>query len=377
PDYKEALKTAGVKVSNLNINAPGLRVSGYDWSFQDTDNAELQHFRERFRLEEVIEQAADEMHAIRLLRNWVHMQDVWGGNDVSYMISGVDPEAMVLACNSGGWLHCTFYAILTAAVLQSMGWVARKIAGACESNVWNTNTHHGITEVWVNDLCKWVLLDSMFDTHYELDGIPLSGLELHRAAFEGRGPEVAIAKGPQGAYTDFNGFPELHRKDAPQEPASQADCYFWRYYALKHHSFTRQGTWDRGKTLLLTDEAHKGKTWLQGENEHSGYSGKFIETENIHDVYFDVNRVYLEPAEVNALHADTPHKNLVAFTVGTFTPNLDRLEISLDKGPWVPQHVFTRLAWPLHKGSNSFAVRTVNKMDKRGPVTELGAEIAE
>jgi hypothetical protein len=366
PDYEQPFKAADITFKELKIDAPPLRVTNHTWTFQDTDNAALIRFRERFRLDEVIAEAKNEWHAVRLLRNWVFMQNARGGNDVSTLLSGVDHEAMVLANNAGGYFWCTFFARLMVSTLSATGWVARKVAVGTDYDRWNEPGHHGVCEVWVNDLRKWVLLDAMHDKHFELDQGPMSGWELHRAGVEEHGEELTTCKGADDTNRVING-------DVAANGQTYGDRCFWISYLLKNTSFSNSGTWDRSRQILLLDESHADKTWYQhNRKEHVGYKCAFIPVHDIHEVYFDVNSVYLETTDTDYGKDGCP-KDIVVFGVGTFTPNLLKLEVSIDNGPWLPQFVHTRLQWHLHAGDNDLGVRAVNKSGHKGPVTRLTA----
>lgn len=370
PDYKKAIEDAKVSCKQLVIDTPTLRRSHYDWSFQETDNKELIQYREKFQLERLIENSENEWHSIRLIRNWVYMQNSRGGGDGPAGVSMADTESLVLACNSGASFFCTYFARMMVASCLSLGFVARLVSIGVDFERWGKNRGHGVCEVWVNEFKKWVLIDAHFDTHFEIKGIPLSAYEIHRAAVEGREKEVDFSKGPQGFLVDSF---EVGR-DWPSG-GSILDTYFWHNYHLKNTPFHVSGSWDFTKYLLLVDESHDGKVWEQGKNKkHVAYKNKFIIESNLNEVYFDVNSVYLEPNVKPKLESD---RGIVVFDVGTFTPNLKCLEIQLDKSNWQPQTVWTRVQWALHKGDNSFAIRTVNKLGRRGPVTRLEANGVE
>lgn len=366
PDYLQAIKNSKLNIKKLVVDAPTLKRSHYDWAFQDTDNEDLIRFRERFQIDKVIEGASDEWHAVRLIRNWVYMQNSRGGGNGPGGVSAADTESLVLACNAGASFFCTYFARMMVAATLSVGFVSRLVSIGVEFDRWGKNRGHGVCEIWINDFKKWVLVDAHFDMHFEIKGIPLSAYEIHRAAVEGREDEVDYGKGPEGQLVD----PYEIGRSWP-EGGTQLDTYFWHNYHLKNTPFSVSGSWDFTKYLLLVDESHEGKTWDQGKNKrHVAYQNKFILEKNLDEVYFDLNSVYLEP---KIQDVDASSRGIAVFSVGTFTPNLKGLEIQIDNKTWQPQTVWTRLQWALHKGDNSFAVRTVNKLGRKGPITKLEA----
>jgi len=370
PDYQSAINSANLNVKKVIIDVPSLKRTHHTWEFQDTDNVDLIKFRERFELEKIIAGAENEWHAIRLIRNWVYMQNVRGGGDGPNNLPRADAETLILAFNSGASFFCTYFARAMRAVTLSLGWVSRHLGVGTEYDRWGKNGHHGVCEVWVNEFKKWVLIDAHFDIHYEINGIPLSAYEIHRAAIENRTAEVDHSKGPDGQLVD----PYENGRGGP-EGSTQMDTFFWQHYYLKNTPFSESGSWDFSKYILLEDECHKDKTWYQANrSKHSGYKDRFISEKNVDEVYFDINSVYLEPKK---LLNESANRGIVVFDVGTFTPNLKSLEVQLDNKTWQPQTVWTRLQWPLHKGDNSIAIRTINKLGRKGPVTRLEAKGVE
>lgn len=370
PDFQSAINKAKLNFKKLIVDVPALKRSHQTWVFQDTDNQNLIRFRERFQLEKIIEGAADEWHAIRLIRNWVYLQNVRGGGDGPNNIPNADTESLMLSFNAGASFFCTYFARLMRATTLALGWVSRHVAVGTDYDRWGGPGHHGVCEVWVNQFKKWVLIDAHFDTHYEIKGVPLSAYEIHRAAVEGREKEVDHSKGPEGQLVD----PYENGRGGPVG-GSQLDTFFWRYYHLKNTPFSENGSWDFSKYMLLEDETHNDKVWYQhNRKKHTSYKDKFISEKNVDEVYFDVNSIYLEP-KTNL--EEVANRGIVVFDIGTMTPNLNGLEIQLDNKTWQPQSVWTRVQWALHKGDNSFAIRTVNKMGRKGPIARLEAKGVE
>ena len=370
PDYQDAIQNAKLTAKKISVDVPKLKRSHHTWVFQDTDNQDLIKFRDRFELEKIIENASDEWHSIRLIRNWVYLQNVRGGGDGPGNVSNADTESLMLSINAGASFWCTYFAKLMRAATLSLGWVSRHVAVGTDYDRWGSAGHHGVCEVWVNQFKKWVLIDAHFDTHYEIKGVPLSAYEIHRAAIDGYEKEVDHSKGPEGQLVD----PFENGRGGPVG-STQMDTFFWHYYHLKNTPFSESGSWDFSKYILLEDDSHKDKLWYQRDRKkHSSYKDKFISEKTIDEVYFDVNSVYLEPKK---LTDESANRGIVVFDVGTMTPNLKNLEIQLDNKTWQPQSTWRRVQWALHKGDNSFAIRTINKLGRKGPIARLEAKGVE
>lgn len=58
------------------------------------------------------------------------------------------------------------------AVLNAMGYVTRCLFAGAGEKEGPLSGAHGMNEVWVNALRKWVLVDAEHDSHFEKDGVP-------------------------------------------------------------------------------------------------------------------------------------------------------------------------------------------------------------
>ena len=80
-----------------------------------------------------------------------------------------DAFAILDAAFKGGKFHCTHFSIVQHAVLNSFGYVTRRLG--CGPGLKDDGGHHGVNEVWVNKFSKWVLIDAKYDAHFEKNGV--------------------------------------------------------------------------------------------------------------------------------------------------------------------------------------------------------------
>ena len=94
------------------------------------------------------------------------------------MASKADPITVVREAKAGGRFICRDYAIVTASVTGAYGMPSR-LANLLPADVETRSEAHAVAEVWVEK--KWVIADGQFGIVPELDGIPLSAVELQAA----------------------------------------------------------------------------------------------------------------------------------------------------------------------------------------------------
>ncbi|GAG06122.1 unnamed protein product, partial [marine sediment metagenome] len=139
-------------------------------AFEDYHSPRIWNLRARYDLDAVVADEADEWKRILLLRHWLRSNiDIDDDNPTK---TRGDTFAILDASLKGGAFHCTHFSIVQHAVLNSYGYVTRRLGAG--PGLMEKGGHHGINEVWVNKFGKWVLIDAKYDLHFEKDGVPLS-----------------------------------------------------------------------------------------------------------------------------------------------------------------------------------------------------------
>src|SRR5262249_37700194 len=145
----------------------------------------LKLLRERYQLDAVIAPGKTEMEQLMLLRYWVRNQwhTAWRGGPAAW----VPPRGSLILLESKDQpdclTMCTHYAAVFTQCCLALGWNARH----CILD------HHCVSEVWVDQHRKWVMMDAGnskeradVGLHFERDGMPLSARELHLAHRTGK-----------------------------------------------------------------------------------------------------------------------------------------------------------------------------------------------
>jgi hypothetical protein len=245
----------------------------------------------------------------------------------------------------------------------ALGFVARHLGIDSEHTRDEPSTHHGVADVWVDSLRKWVVMDPKYDVHYLLDGIPLNAEEIGRRWRSHRGGGIQASVGPErrpvtGANAEC--LPDSH----------ESRCYFWHYIDAQNDVFHHKAQQWPDPAIFLVDDERKKQTWYQGAPPNAYPHGRYanqswVVTERYDDAYPDLNCVDLQPSACKLV----PMTVRVAFGP-TCVPNLSHHLISIDGGSeWRFDGV--EFPWRLHGGRCSVTARAVNACGLKGPPSAI------
>jgi Transglutaminase-like superfamily len=358
-----------VQVVEYDNPAPAISRIPFCWS--DYDNRRAVAFREKYRLSEVIEGAADEWEALLRLRHWVFINMV---NDTNASVSELepftilDPFVLLDTSRAGGTFWCSHFSMVFVAAATACGLVARKLSVDCDRTKDERGTHHGVVDVWVNRFRKWVHLDPNYDHHYELDGIPMSTEEVAKCWQTHQGQGLQAVVGPQCRPVD--------RARQGKDSDHESRALFWHAIECRNDIFRRDGRGSKSQALLMVDEARKSQRWYQCQPPHAvekeGYAdGTLLPIEELADAYPDLDAALME--------VRPPHKMPYYCRVGLSTPCspfFSHYEVTVD-GQELERVEGIEYPWRLHPGTCSIEARTVNVAGWRGPVYRIQLKIAD
>ena len=320
----------------LELDQPKLARCSYEFTCL-APHARLTRLVKQYRLEDVIAPGRTELEKFALLRDWVHSQWLgWQGKTYPHCPPWDPIEILETTKGNWGFGMCTHYAAVFVGCAAALGFVARVLI----------IDHHCLTEIWSEELQKWILQDPgpsrEHDATYELEGVPLSALEVHDALARGEADKIMASKLPLGKTEKMGnvadifcrfGIPLRNNHLTQAEPAEQ------RHGAGQYH-------WD-------------GYLWWSDgiDPKYAEYS---LQTSRPADFYWSVNqtRIYLQAGE----KPDT-----LAVDFQTVTPNFSHCLVRIDDCEWTKQ--CAPFQWPLHAGENALAVRAVNVFGREGRIS--------
>ncbi|UKS66429.1 transglutaminase-like domain-containing protein [Rossellomorea marisflavi] len=288
--------------------------------------------------------------------HWVHRQ--WDHHGINQAPAGSSTLDILKRAASGERFRCVEYASVTRDVLIAFGHPARSVnLLSIDADYGGTGKGHMGTEVWSNQLDKWIFLDPQFNCHAEKDGLPLSYLELvenhenvrfHIPSQETRDIYSSFISEYVG-YVRTNRFAHGHsiRMTLPIQGSEQHLAF--ESMELDHASYTNnKGDFypALNHTMILFEYKEKKDLpkLIQDYN---------IQTEEEYEAFLPL------------LSAKPDYRLTFIHTAEAFS----HYEVSIDAGDAIVLY-HNELVWSLVEGMNRITARTVNDCGVKGvPVT--------
>lgn len=149
------------------------------WYEGSGSNKYLDSFRRQYKIDTLIGKLnSDSAKALRIL-NWTHKQWLHNGTQEP---SHNDAFTILQEAGQGKKFRCVEYSIVTATALNAIGLPSRVLSLKTKDAATRAgNAGHVVTEVYLRDLKKWVLIDGQWNMMPVLNGLPLNAVELQHA----------------------------------------------------------------------------------------------------------------------------------------------------------------------------------------------------
>jgi len=167
--------------------------------YDDPKTPQFLEMRRDFAIDAVVAGAKDDYERLRRLTHWVSTR--WE-HSPNQMASKSDPLTILREAQKGGRFICREYAIVMAGVAAAYGMPAR-VVNLMPREVETRSEAHSAAEVWLDEFGKWVLADGQYGAIGELDGVPLSGIELQAALAADR---TVVCSAGDGVYAEWKPF---------------------------------------------------------------------------------------------------------------------------------------------------------------------------
>jgi hypothetical protein len=323
---------------------PRARINEVFPAYENLRDPRCQQLRTRYRLDRVVDGEADDFRRILLLRQWIkqHIRI----NNAHPTPAREDAFSILDAALQGGGFHCAHFSLVQQGVYTAFGYVVRRLGagpGLNEPGQWG---HHGINEVWVDSLCKWVLVDAKYDSHFEKAGLPLSALEVRDELLADGAESVRLAVGPER---------RLQRKPPPG-----ASTYRWISWETtpRFTDFPNQGS---SGLVVYEDAFFRANTWYRDGAPHWAYAADFFLPVRHRGWIEWTPNVVASRVELVGNRAEVMLRSC--------TPNFATYELRRERGDW--RACKDRLSLPLSKSGLAVAFRSVNLAGVPGPEHRL------
>lgn len=170
--------------------------TGQEYTFRHSAPTEpyLTTLRTTYRLDSVVAGNTTDLARVQALCAWVSQQWKHNGSNTPRQS---DPASILQEAAQGKQFRCVEYGIVLSGALASLGIPSRVLAlKMADVETRKVGAGHVLTEVWLRDQRKWVLVDGQWDVIPFLGGVPLNAVELQKALAE-RAPGFTV-QSPRG-----------------------------------------------------------------------------------------------------------------------------------------------------------------------------------
>jgi hypothetical protein len=159
------------------------------WTYSPTSDAYLEQLRGSYSLASVVSGAGTDFEKVQRMSRWVRQRWEHNGDRVA---SPADPISILKFAEAGQRFRCVEYSIVLSGALNSIG-IRSRVVGLKTSDVETreSGAGHVVSEAYLGDQKKWVMVDGQWDVIPMLGARPLSAIEL-QAALAARDPALGV-----------------------------------------------------------------------------------------------------------------------------------------------------------------------------------------
>lgn len=325
----------------------------HGFAYAGFHHPDLEKLRKKYGLIEAIRTPyKDELKQQLALRDWVCAAWLSGQPSVESPDRPFTPqdahvETMLTESRTkGNAYYCKYKALATVELASALGWTGRLIG----------NMGHCIYELWSNQLNKWVLNDSLFNIHYEKNGMPLSAREIREEFYKNRGHNVSTVWGMDNHV--------ISRGHVP--PASEC------YVVYLFNNFFDFPLGDHIHPLLMPRDKHRRQASQSARKWANTLTckGMVIGESAPYHLEYPINQTEIALIKEKDYLVARLHHNM---------PNFDHLETRVGRGAWkrtIDQRDY-ELRWKAGKRPCLLQARCVNSMGVSGPTSHIRIEPAK
>ena len=315
-------------------------------AFENYHSPRIGQLRTRYGLDAMLAGETDEWKRILLLRHWIRSNIAIDNNNPTQTRG--DTFAILDAALKGGKFHCTHFSIVQHAVLNSFGYVTRRLG--CGPGLKDDGGHHGVNEVWVNKFGKWVLIDAKYDAHFEKNDVVLSALEIRGEVWRDGAQSVICVVGPERKPVQ----PDSETGKSETRP----DTYRWCSWETNTNRFTTFPARPTSTLVVLDDEIFRKNTWYRDGKPHWAYDTPYL--------IRTARRDWIEWTPNVITSKVTIQDGKAVVFLSSCTPNFRSFQRTSDDGTWHDCGEEVELLLD-SRARKRFAFRTINLFGVAGP----------
>jgi hypothetical protein len=326
---------------------PELRVNELFTCYEDLRHPVFADLRKRYDIDAVVAGIDGEFARILALRHWIKAQIRIEDDNPTRTEHGTAQEILD-AARAGGGFHCAHFRIVQQAVLNAYGHVTRSLGIGDGAQAQDQGRHHGVNEVWVNELCKWVVVDAKYDMHFEKGGMPLSALEIRDELLRNGAADVRRIFGPSR---------ELNSADVTKSADQSMSFYRWLSWELNTGMTSDFPNHVSSALVTIEDDYSRNNVWYRNGKPHWAYEAKF---------FIPVARRSWIEWTPNVVRCDLRRQgDRASISLATCTPNFARFLMRQGSGEWRP--CGDRVVMPVAAADLELSFCSENLAGVRGP----------
>ncbi|GIU23489.1 hypothetical protein TUM4433_06020 [Shewanella schlegeliana] len=306
--------------------------------------------------------------------DWVASQ--WQHDGFNEAPSGMSSLDILKSVHQQGTRYrCVEYGKVMADILSAMGHHSRQI-GLQSSDVayggWGKG--HVATEVWSNDLNKWIFFDPQFSTYAQYEGQYLNIYDMFLLKQQGKYEQISFI-----VTSSFAKLNDIKQQENQAGYSNFLSNYFGYHIASQQISDKKQST-------VLMMEAKEPFLTFQG----MGSNNTKLFTKAVEIAYPKMNQTLFSMSALpnesasfqsviqkNKIETEEQYlENMWRFAaqgkVAMFFYNnmqqFSHYEIKTNHSAWL-DHQSEEFTWELQRGVNRFEVRSISKEGVLGPIT--------
>lgn len=149
------------------------------WYEQNNNNDYLNLLRSKYPIDSIIKDTKTDTEKTLKILHWVHNQWQHNGNNEPLKSDAI---SILEEVKEGKNFRCVEYGIVASACLNAIGLKTRTLGLKTKDvETRQSGAGHVLSEVFLNDLKKWVLIDGQWDAMPVLNGVPLNAVEFQKA----------------------------------------------------------------------------------------------------------------------------------------------------------------------------------------------------
>lgn len=322
-----------------------------------TNNDELYDLRQ-YVLNELDLSGYSEMEIFINVMNWVNSRWEHDGINEAYNSSSLE---ILKRAESGECFRCVEYGKVTKDILISLGYIARQIGiKSVNFDYGGFGMSHVVTEVWSNELEKWIFLDPQCNCYAVLGDKPLNFYEI---------------------YINFDDIEFKSIKKVDKDNYDSYKAFIKNYLGYMNTSYR------------LNDIEYQLYLHLNGKDELLAFQymqlSNAVFTKNLEDMYFNPNKTtilfeykemidYKKVAKEHNLNTmEELEKNINLFSAKpnfklkflTNTPSFSYYELCIDNKVIILEG--DTFEFNLNEGENIISVSSVNKQGIKSKGTKM------